>query len=116
MGDAQEGWGAREPLPGGADGVDLVAVLGGVRIVDDEELGAEALGDGLGLALPLAVDVENAEAVREARGDFPVEKFAPAGFGDAVAWLVGEAETEVELGVDPTLGDARVGGVAGEGG
>src|ERR1700676_3682799 len=64
LGDSQDGLVAGEPFPGGADGVDLVAILRGVRVVDDEQLGAEALGGGLGFALPLAVDVDDAEAVR----------------------------------------------------
>ena len=80
LGDTEYGLVAGELFPGSADGVDLVAVFLGVRVIDDEELRAEALGRGLIFALPLAVDVEDAEAIGEARGDFAIEEVAPSGF------------------------------------
>jgi len=85
-------------LPGGADGFDAGGVVGCCRIVDDEELGVLAFGGCLLCALPLAVDVEDAEAGREAWSDFVVEEVSPCCFR---RWLVDWAQTEVEMGFYP---------------
>ena len=105
LGYFEDGLGVGALLPGGADGFDAGVVVGGCGVVDDEELGAFALGCGLLLPLPLAVDVEDGEAGREAWGDFLVEELAPcclgSGFGDG-------ADAEVEMGFYP-VGGLRVG-------
>lgn len=129
-GDFENGLVAGDALPGGADGFDGGLIFRGVGVDDDEDLGAEADGLALLLALPLAVDVLYAEAVGEAGGDLVVEEAEPLDFGDAFAgWFGGgggggrglgvgglvEAEAEEELGGDPSLGGVGVGRVAGEG-
>src|SRR5579864_322856 len=57
---------------------------------------------------PLAVDVHHAQASREARRHFLIEKFAPLSFGDAGVQIADRAEAKIELSIDPS---ARVGGV-----
>jgi hypothetical protein len=119
LGDLEDGLVAGLFLPCGADGFYAGVVFGGGGEVDDEDFGADALGGGMGglaaLGLPLAVDVDDAEAGGEARGDFAVEEVAPLGFGDAFIGRIGGAEAEVEAGVDPALGRGWVGWIALEG-
>lgn len=103
-------------LPGRADSVDFGAGFGRGGGVKDEDLGVEALRRGLAAALPLAVGVEDGKAAGEAGRDLAVEEETPAGFGDALLGLVGGAEAEVELCLDPALRLGGVGGVAGESG
>jgi hypothetical protein len=120
LGDLQDRLVAGALLPGGADGFDSGLVLGGVGVVDDEELGADALGIFFGVAgfvLPLPVDVENAEAGGKARRDLGVEEVTPGGLGDAFVGGVSGTQAEVEAGVDPAGGLRGVHwllGVAGE--
>lgn len=130
LGHVQHGLIAGALLPGGSDGLDFGAIGRRVGIVDDQHLGAQALRAAHGLALPLSIAVEDAEAVGEARCDFLVEEVAPAGLGDAGfgvhdsrlwcrLWgcdLWCAAESEIEAGVDPALGVSGVRGVAREGG
>jgi hypothetical protein len=119
LGDLEDGLVAGLFLPCGADGFYAGVVFGGGGVVDDEDLGADALGCGVGglaaFGLPLAVDVDDAETGGEARGDLAVEEVAPLGFGDAFVWGVGGAEAKVEASVDPALGGGWVGGIALEG-
>src|SRR6516225_5480581 len=61
LGDAHDGLVASHLLPGRTDRLDLLAILLRVRIVDDEHLGAKALGRGLALALPLSAEVGDAK-------------------------------------------------------
>ena len=55
-----------------------------VRIVDDQHLGAQALGRGLVLALPLPVDVEHAEPTGKRGGNFAIQKAAPIRFAHSL--------------------------------
>ncbi len=130
MGDVEHGLISGALLPRDADGVDLGAIGGRIGIVDDQHLGAQALGAGHGLALPLSIAIEDAESVGETRCDFLVEEVAPAGLGHAGLGVCGArlrsdalgrnffrpAESEIEAGVDPALGVSGVGCVALEGG
>ena len=104
--------GAGPPLPGEPDGFDAGSVVRRGRVVDDQQLGPLAAGGFVGLAPPLAVDVDDRKACREARSDFRVEEVAPGGFADSIAGEVGWAQAEVEAGVDPVAGCRGMGGVA----
>jgi hypothetical protein len=110
LGDTHNGLVAGKFLPGYADGFDFGGVFGCRGIVNDEDLGADALWGFLLAALPLAVDVEDGEASRETGRDLVVEEIAPGGLGDTLIGVVGGAEAEVETGVDPVR---RVRGMGG---
>src|ERR1700733_1956976 len=100
---AQHGLIAGTLLPGRANRFDLVAIDGGIGIVDHQQLRVQSFGSSFLLALPLAIDVDHAQAIRKTRCDFLVEKIAPRGFADASVGMIGRSETEVEPGIDPAL-------------
>ena len=105
-----------ELLPCGTDGVDLVAIFLGIRIIDDEHLGTQAFRGGLGRALPLAVDVGDTEAIGKTRRDFAIEEGAPGGFASSLLGMVGRTQTKIELSVYPALGTSGVGWIASQSG
>lgn len=115
LSDAQDRLVTGELLPGGPDGVDLIAIFFRVGVFYDKKLGTKALRCTLILSLPLSVDIDHAETVWKTRGDLLIKELTPAGLRDAIGGLIDSAETEVEFGVEPATGDAGMSGIAREG-
>ena len=112
LGDPEDRLMVGSGLPGGTNGFNLVMVLLGVGVVDNKELGAQTRRALCIFALPLSINIENAETCGKAWGHFAVEKVAPFGFADSLLRLVNGPKPEVEPRIDPAFCGGGMRGIA----